>query len=111
VIGLALAACEKTVQAVYEQNLRPAEKLHQPWLDRVVRQLATAYDLIEKELGPADSWLFADRPLQPDVTVAVAWRFTQFALVGAVSSDQYPRIKSLSERAERLPEFVSTPLD
>ncbi|ERO64370.1 hypothetical protein P308_24210 [Pseudomonas piscis] len=29
-LGLALAACEKTVQIVYEHNLRPAEKLHQP---------------------------------------------------------------------------------
>jgi glutathione S-transferase len=29
-IGLALAACEKTVQIVYERNLRPSEKQHQP---------------------------------------------------------------------------------
>ena len=35
VIGLALAACEKTVQIVYERQLRPAEKQHQPWIDRV----------------------------------------------------------------------------
>jgi glutathione S-transferase len=35
IIGLALAACEKTVQIVYERTLRPAEKQHQPWLDRV----------------------------------------------------------------------------
>jgi glutathione S-transferase len=33
--GLALAACEKTVQIVYERNLRPAEKQHEPWIDRV----------------------------------------------------------------------------
>jgi len=31
VIGLALAACEKSVQIIYERNLRPAEKRHQPW--------------------------------------------------------------------------------
>ncbi|MFS2055313.1 glutathione S-transferase, partial [Variovorax sp. CT11-76] len=41
--GLALAACEKTVQIVYERNLRPAEKLHQPWVDRVLGQLLAAY--------------------------------------------------------------------
>ena len=35
VTGLALTACEKTVQIVYEHNLRPAEKQHQPWIDRV----------------------------------------------------------------------------
>ena len=42
VIGFALAACEKTVQIVYERNLRPAEKQHQPWLDRVQDQLLMA---------------------------------------------------------------------
>ena len=30
-IGLALAACEKTAQIVYERSLRPAEKRHAPW--------------------------------------------------------------------------------
>ena len=34
VIGLALAACEKSIQIIYERNLRPAEKLHQPWIVR-----------------------------------------------------------------------------
>ena len=42
ITGLALAACEKTVQIVYEHNLRPAEKLHQPWVDRVRGQLVAA---------------------------------------------------------------------
>ena len=32
IIGLALAACEKTVQIVYEDNLRPADRRHQPWI-------------------------------------------------------------------------------
>jgi glutathione S-transferase len=35
VLGLALAACDKGVQIVYERNVRPAEKLHQPWVERV----------------------------------------------------------------------------
>ena len=30
VTGLAMAACEKVVQIVYEHHLRPAEKLHAP---------------------------------------------------------------------------------
>src|ERR1700760_1247525 len=42
-VGLALAACEKSVSIVYELNTRPAEKQHQPWLDRVVGQLRHAY--------------------------------------------------------------------
>src|SRR5580692_6810192 len=48
VIGLALAACEKSVQIVYE-NLRPADKRDPAWLDRVHRQLLAAYRLLESE--------------------------------------------------------------
>ena len=33
VTGLAMAACEKIVQIVYEHHLRPA--VHAPWLERV----------------------------------------------------------------------------
>lgn len=33
--GLALAASEKSVQIYYERTLRPPEKAHEPWLDRV----------------------------------------------------------------------------
>jgi hypothetical protein len=39
VIGLALAACEKSVQIVYERKLRPVEKQHAPWVERVTGQL------------------------------------------------------------------------
>ena len=45
-IGFALAASEKTVQIVYERNLRPAEKQHEPWVDRVSGQLSSAYALL-----------------------------------------------------------------
>lgn len=108
-IGLALAACEKSVQIVYEQNLRPAEKQHQPWLDRVERQLLSAYALLEDEFQGADGWRFGDRPMQADITVAVAWRFTQSVLADRVSASGHPNLVKLSRRAEALPEFVSFP--
>ena len=49
-IGLALAACEKSVQIVYEHNVRPPEKIHAPWLERITGQLRTAYGALEAEL-------------------------------------------------------------
>ena len=49
-IGLALAACEKSVQIVYERMLRPAEKMHEPWLTRITGQLLAAYDALESEM-------------------------------------------------------------
>ncbi len=111
IIGLGLVACEKTVQIVYERDLRPAEKRHQPWLDRVTAQLHSAYDQIEPLVARADGWLCGARILQPDITVAVAWRFLQFALPDAIAPARYPAIAAFSTRAEALPEFASTPLD
>lgn len=52
-IGLALAACEKSVSIIYERMLRPPEKLHEPWIHRVTDQLLAAYRLLESELRAA----------------------------------------------------------
>ena len=104
-VGLALAACEKTVQIVYEHRLRPEEKRHQPWLDRVGGQLDQAYALLEAELGGAEPWLFEERPTQADVTAAVTWHFTQGMLPGRIAADRHPRLAALSARAEALPAF------
>jgi glutathione S-transferase len=111
ITGLALAACEKTVQIVYERTLRPAEKQHQPWLDRVRGQVLAAYDNLERELGTGKSWLFAERPMQPDVTTAVAFRFTGSVINDVVQAANYPALSAFSARAEALPEFLALPLD
>ncbi len=109
VAGLALAACEKTVQIVYERNLRPAEKQHEPWLARVRGQLLAACSALETELAgvalPAD-----ERTLtQADVTTAVAWRFTQMMLPEEVDASAYPVLASFSAAAEQLAAFKDTP--
>ena len=49
VTGLAMAACEKIVQIVYEHNLRPA--VHAPWLERVHRQMRAALTALDAEIA------------------------------------------------------------
>lgn len=112
-IGFALAACEKTVQIVYERNLRPVEKQHGPWLERVQTQLAAAYDLLEPDVASvaAGQWLCGERLTQADITVAVAWRFTHYMLPDAVEPGRYPALAALSARAEALPAFLGAPLE
>jgi glutathione S-transferase len=104
VIGFALAANEKTVQVVYEKGQRPKEKQHQPWLDRVGGQLLRAYTVLEKETP--SGWFGGDRPNQADITVAVAWRFTQSHFSDVVKGTQHPKLAAHSERAEKLPAFA-----
>ncbi|MGR4862402.1 glutathione S-transferase family protein [Caulobacter sp. LARHSG274] len=106
IVGLALAACEKTVQLVYEFRLRPQDKQHQPWIDRVRGQLAEACRLLEAEVAPATPWLFGARPLQADVTAAVAWSFTASVLPDAIAASDHPALADLTRRAEDLPAFL-----
>ncbi|MGS0893309.1 glutathione S-transferase family protein [Burkholderia stagnalis] len=114
-IGFALAAAEKTVQVVYEQSLRPADKQHAPWIERVLSQLEGAYGALEPLVAAANGWFGGARPMQPDVTVAVAWRFTQFMVadcpvLARIDPVRYPALAAHSARAEALPAFVETPL-
>lgn len=109
IVGLGLAACEKSVQIVYERNLRPAEKRHEPWMARVKAQLAAACAELEAELAaqrvPAD----ASSMTQADVTAAVAWRFTQELLPGEVDPSSHPATARHSQAAEELAAFLAAP--
>jgi glutathione S-transferase len=109
-VGLALAACEKTVQLVYERN-RPSERQYQPWIERVQRQMTAAYRLLEADLKCDGKWLIGDRPTQADISVAIAWRFNQFVLHGDVPAEAHSKLVGFSERAEALTEFFSSPID
>jgi len=102
-IGLALAGCEKSVSILYERTQRPAEKLHQPWVDRVRGQLVTAYGLLEREASP--DWFTGEELMQPQITTAVAWRFSQHGVGDILPADDFPRLSLLSTRAEQLPAF------
>ncbi|MBW4053433.1 MAG: glutathione S-transferase [Proteobacteria bacterium] len=107
-IGLALAACEKSVQLVYERNLRPPEKQHEPWAARVIGQMHAAYAQLEAELAGRPP----DRSRQigaADVTTAVTWYFTERMLPGTVKDAAYPQLRALSAWAEQLPEFLAAP--
>jgi glutathione S-transferase len=108
-IGLALAACEKSVAIIYERNLRPAEKLHQPWVDRVTTQLLSAYQLLEADLVAQSPAADSATINQAGVTIAVAWNFTQQELPGVVPAANYPAVRQFSATAERQREFMAAP--
>lgn len=111
IVGLALAACEKTVQIVYEHELRPAEKRHQPWIDRIRGQLLAAYGLLEAEITGHGGWLIAERPLQADVSTAVAWTFSRSLLPDLIREIDFPALAAFAARAEALPAFRAAPHD
>jgi glutathione S-transferase len=109
VISLALAACEKAVQIIYERGLRPAEKVHQPWIDRVTGQLLAAYGLLEQELARQPLAATRETIRQAGVTTGVVWDFTQRMLPQVVPAASYPRLAAFSVQVEALPEFAAAP--
>jgi len=108
-IGLALAACEKSVSIIYERNLRPPEKLHEPWVGRVTGQLLAAYRLLESALTARPLALASAAINQAGVSVAVAWHFTQRMIPEVVPASSFPALSAFSAAAERLPEFEAAP--
>jgi len=109
VIGLALAACEKSVQIVYERELRPSEKRHEPWVARVTGQLLAAYGALEEELVRRPLAVTSATIDQAGVSTAVAWQFTQQMLPEVVPAADYPTLAAFSAKAEALPEFLAAP--
>ena len=108
-IGLALAACEKAVQLVYERTLRPPEKQHAPWVERVRGQLRSAYAALESDLQRHPLTVTSGAISQAGVTAAVAWQFTRSVLPEIADAAAHPALQSLSQRAEQLPEFIAAP--
>lgn len=108
-IGLALAACEKSVQLVYERNLRPPEKQHEPWATRVLGQMHAAFGELEAELARRPPPGNAQRIGAADVATAVAWEFNERMLPATVKDAAYPCLRELSAWAEQLPEFLAAP--
>jgi glutathione S-transferase len=109
--GLALAACEKTAQIVYERGLRPAEKRHQPWIERVTGQLNAAYAELETELAHRALETSEAGLNQAGITVGVAWTFTQFLLPEVVPAGGFQHLVAHAAAVEALPVFQAIPCD
>jgi glutathione S-transferase len=113
-IGIALVAMEKVAALIYETGQRPAELQHQPWIDRLQAQLKGAIGLMESAVSDSaaggSKWLSGPTPGQSDISIAVAWRFTQHVEVADIMPDGYPALLAFSAKAEELPEFLACPI-
>lgn len=108
VVGLALAACDKSVQIAYERNLRPADKQYEPWMERVTGQLLAAYAALEQEVARRPA-VFAHADNQAAISTAVAWQFTQSLLAAVVPADRHPGLVELSAQLELTEAFLRYP--
>jgi glutathione S-transferase len=107
VTGLALTVMEKAVQRHYERALRPAEKRHEPWVDRVMGQLTGGLSALDVELA-GSGWISDELGLA-DISVVCAFGFTDSVLADIVEARRYPNLAAFSARAEALPAFRAAP--
>ena len=107
-VSLALAACDKSVQIIYERNLRPKEAQYEPWLERVKGQLLAAYAGLEREVKKRPQ-AFLTAHKQASISAGVAWQFTQSMLATIVQAPGHPALVELSQRLEQTPEFLKYP--
>jgi glutathione S-transferase len=105
--GLALTVMEKAVQRHYERALRPAEKRHGPWVDRVMGQLTAGLRALDAEL-PKSGWISGELGLG-DISAACAFGFTQDVLADVVDTSRHKNLGEFGARAEALAAFRAAP--
>lgn len=108
-IGLSLAAVEKSVAIIYERELRPPEKQHAPWIERVTGQMLAAYAALEAEVTRRPPAFDRAGIRQAGITLAVNWHFTQQMMGDLVPATRFPALAAAGAQAERLPEFRAAP--
>jgi glutathione S-transferase len=109
-IALANGAAEKGREQIYERAFRPAEKRHEPWLQRCRAQMHGALAVIERYCQGqlAGSWLVGDSLSQADITVSCAFTFLRESQQPDDLSARYPRLAALVDQCEALPAFRNT---
>ena len=107
--GLALAVMEKAVQRHYERALRPPEKAHAPWVERVMAQLAAGLGALDREL-PRVGWVGGESLGVADIAAVCAAGFVRGTLKPEDADlAHYPNLLDFSARAEVLPAFRAAP--
>ena len=99
------------MQDVYERHLRPAEKLHQPWMDRISHQRRAGFRALDAELAAHPLATDEARLTLAGITAAIAWRFMQIKLAEPIADGVCPALSAYSRVLEALPAFAQTPPD
>jgi glutathione S-transferase len=91
---------DKAVNAIYEVRRRPADKVHEPWRQHLLRQARGGLQALDAhKMSP---WLLGEQMTMADITAAVAVSFLRVMLPELVPAGLYPHLYALTERAEGL---------
>jgi len=97
---------DKAVQAIYEPVKRPAEKVHEPFLEGLRGQIRAGLVLLESVAMRGDLPGDANSTLA-DLTVAVGWRFLNKTAPTVAQTTDFPLLAAHSARCEAMPAFLA----
>jgi glutathione S-transferase len=106
VAAIMMGACDKGLQAAYERNHHPPEKLHQPWIDDCMAQVTNALAAVDAMIESDTPYLLFGRLTQADVTAFVAERLARG--LGIDTEKGMPRLRALTKKLADEPPFRST---
>jgi len=106
VAAIMMGACDKGLQAAYERNHHPPEKLHQPWIDDCMAQVTSALAAVDAMIESETPYLLLGRLTQADVTAFVAERLARG--LGVDTDKAMPRLRALTKRLADEAPFRST---
>lgn len=104
--AIAMGACDKGLQAAYERNHHPPDKLHQPWIDDCLTQVSSALSYIEEQIVPGNAYLLVDRLTQADISAFVAERLGR--AMGIDTGTRAPKLRALVSSLATQPPFALT---
>ncbi len=111
--AIALACAEKAQWSLYEARVRPAEKVHTPWIEHNDEQVLGGLEYLNAAAGKINDggWIAGTSNLsQADVTTTVAYTFAEFTRPNLKLAERFPELARFAERCENLPAFLSAPI-
>ena len=111
--AVALACAEKAQWAFYEGRVRPAEKVHSPWIEHNEKQVLGGFEYLDKMASEvsSDGWLAGTMKItQADVTTVVAYTFANTVRPNLGLRERFPRLSRFAARCEASPAFSKAPV-
>lgn len=113
IAAIALACAEKAQWAFYEDRVRPAEKVHTPWIEHNDKQVLGGLEHLNMIAAKMDDggWTAGTPDIsQADVMTTVAYTFAKLARPNLDLAARFPQLSSFAERCETLPAFLTAPI-
>jgi glutathione S-transferase len=104
--ALASGTLDKAGAVTYERSLRPAEKVHEPWIARCRTQLESGLAALEALTG--GGWYLGDRVRTPDIMAACLMWYLTARVPEALAGGAHPHLGALHARCGELAAFRDT---